>query len=570
METKHTEKIERRIIMALKTLLLRSKLDAKKKTLEELRKKDDDFTKREAEIEAAVNEMTEETSEEDRKEVEQQAEEFQKEKDEYDQEKKNLETVINEIEEEIRAEEEKKPAPAAGPEERKEGKVETMKTRTKFFNMNIQERDAFLGNEEVKNFLQRTREIGTAAAGGQKRGVTGADLTIPTAVLDLIRENITMFSKLVGKVRLRPVSGTARQNIMGTIPEAVWTEMCGKLNELNFGFNQAEVDGYKVGGVIYICNATLEDSDLNLAEEIISALGAAIGIALDKAVLYGFGTKMPLGIAPRLAQTAEPSDYPANARPWVDLHTSNIITIDSSKHGIDFYKEIVTASGFMKSKYSSGGKIWVMNETTYTKLKVEAMNFNSAGAIIAVQDGTMPVAGGEIITLSDDIIANDVIIAGYGDLYLLAERAGSSFARSDEYRFAEDQVAFKGTARYDGLPVIPEGFIVIGLGSAPATSAVFAGDTANDASLQDLTLGSETLSPVFATGTYAYEVTASGASGIINATPNQSGAKVEITYNGKKVNNGAAVTFATGTKDLAVTVKNGLGTLTYVISITKS
>ena len=386
----------------------------------------------------------------------------------------------------------------------------------------------------------------------------------------MIRENITLFSKLVSKVRLRPVSGTARQNIMGTIPEAVWTEMCGKLNELNFGFTQAEVDGYKVGGVIYICNATLEDSDLNLAEEIINALGAAIGIALDKAILYGFGTKMPLGIATRLAQAAEPSDYSANARPWVDLRASNIITIDSTKHGIDFYKEIVTASGAMKSKYSTGGKFWVMNETTYTKLKVEAMTFNSAGAILAVQDGTMPVAGGEIITLSDDIIADDVIIAGYGDLYLLAERAGSTFARSDEYRFAEDQVAFKGTARYDGLPVIPEGFIIIGLGTAPATSAVFAGDTANDASLQGLTIGSETLSPVFGTGTYGYAVTASGASGIINAIPNQSGAKVDISYNGKKANNGTSITFASGKHDLVITVKNGLGTLTYTVAITKA
>lgn len=556
--------------MALRTLLLRSKLDAKKKTLEELRKKDVDFSTREAEIEAAVNEMTEETTEEDRQAVEQQADDFQKEKDEHDQEKKNLETVINEIEEEIRAEEEKKPAPAAGPEGRKEGKIETMKTRTKFFNMNIQERDAFLGNEEVKSFLQRTREIGTAAAGGQKRGVTGADLTIPTAVLDLIKENIIVYSKLVSRVRLRPVSGKARQTIMGTIPEAVWTEMCAKLNEIDFGFTQAEVDGYKVGGVIYICVATLEDSDLNLAEEIINALGAAIGIALDKAILYGFGTKMPLGIAPRLSQTTEPSDYPANARPWVDLHSSNIITIDGTKHGLDFYKEIVMASGAMKSKYSTGGKFWVMNETTNTKLKVEAMTFNNAGAILAVQDGTMPVAGGDIITLSDDIIANDVIIAGYGDLYLLAERAESSFARSDEYRFAEDQVAFKGTARYDGLPVIPEGFIVIGLGVAPATSAVFAGDTANDASLQGLTLGSETLSPVFATGTYAYTVTASGTSGVVNATANQSGAKIEIAYNGKKVNNGTSVTFVAGTHNLVITVKNGLGTLTYTVAITKA
>ena len=56
--------------MALKVLLLRNKLDASKKKLEELRTKDADFETREAELEAAINEMTEETSEEDRKVVE--------------------------------------------------------------------------------------------------------------------------------------------------------------------------------------------------------------------------------------------------------------------------------------------------------------------------------------------------------------------------------------------------------------------------------------------------------------------------------------------------------------------
>ena len=96
------------------------------------------------------------------------------------------------------------------------------------------------------------------------------------------------------------------------------------------------------------------------------------------------------------------------------------------------------------------------------------MNFNAAGAIVSVQDGTMPVAGGDIIVLSDDVIPDNNIVAGYGELYLLAERAGSEFARSDEYRFAEDQVAFKGTARYDGQPVIAEGFIAIGPGRCAA------------------------------------------------------------------------------------------------------
>ena len=49
-------------------------------------------------------------------------------------------------------------------------------------------------------------------------------------------------------VNLKPLKGTARQPIMGTIPEAVWTEMRGTLNELDLEFNQVVFDGYKVGG----------------------------------------------------------------------------------------------------------------------------------------------------------------------------------------------------------------------------------------------------------------------------------------------------------------------------------
>lgn len=45
-------------------------------------------------------------------------------------------------------------------------------------------------------------------------------------------------------------------------------EVYGKLNELNILFNMVEVDGYKVGGFIVVFNVLLEDSDLDLVNEI--------------------------------------------------------------------------------------------------------------------------------------------------------------------------------------------------------------------------------------------------------------------------------------------------------------
>ena len=471
------------------------------------------------------------------------------------------------------AEESKSPDSREVTKDRKERADNKMQTRAKFFGLNAQEQREFVAREDVKAFLERAREMGREQLSGisQKRGVTGADLTIPTVVLDLLRQNIMNYSKLTKRVRLRAVNGKARQTVMGAIPEAIWTEACAKLNDLDFSFNQVEVDGYKVGGVVYICQATLEDSDLNLAYEIMEGMGASIGISVDKAILYGTGVKMPLGIATRLAQTSEPDNYPPNARPWKNLSTTNMSTI-TGKKGIEFFKAIAIAAKAAKGKYSRGVKFWAMNESTYTDLLVEAMTFNAAGAIVSAQNGVMPVIGGDIDVLPDEVISDGNIVGGYGDLYLLAERSGSEFARSDECRFAEDQAAFKGSARYDGMPVIAEGFVAIGIGAAPATDATFPGDTANDTTLTDLTIGTETLSPTFDPETLTYTVAASAASGTIIANPTQAKAKVNIAYEGKNYPNGSTIKWKADSKayPLTITVQNGVSERTYTVNVTKS
>lgn len=551
--------------MALKVMMLRHSIEKKKAELEQLRAKDAEFTAREAELEAAI---TEAQTEEQEQAVTEMVEQFDTDKQAHEQAKAALAGEIEGLEADL--EEIERNAPSEGdPAQQEERKGEIiMDTRKNFFGTDMQQRDAFLQRKDVKDFLAHVRALGS----GEKRTVTGADLTIPTIVLDLIRENVMDYSKLVRRVRLRAVGGKARQTVMGNIPEAVWTETCASLNELDFGFSQIEVDGYKVGGIVYICKATLEDSDLNLATEIITALGVAIGIALDKAILYGTGKKMPLGIAVRLGQSSQPSDYPANARPWQDLSSTNMVNL-GDKHGLELFQAIATAAGKAKSKYSRGVKFWAMNETTYNMLLVEAMNINAAGAIVSAQNGTMPVIGGDIDVLSDDIIADNNIVGGYGDLYLLAERAGASFERSDEYRFADDQIAFKGTARYDGEPVIAEGFVAMAINASPQSSAAFAGDKANDASLAALAIGEESLSPSFNATTYAYTIAkAAQASDNVNASPAQPTAKVTLTYDGKDYPNGATIKWKADSTahPLTITVTNGVSKLIYTVNVNKA
>lgn len=460
--------------MALKVLLLRNKLDIKKKSLQELRDKDPDFEKREKELETAINEMTEETSDEDRKVVEQQAEDFQKEKDEHEKDKKNLETEIEGIEEEIRAEEEKQPKPEPAEGRSKEGGTEkTMEVRGRtpgnFFGLNIQERDAMMARNDVKDFLERVRECIK-----EKRALTNVGLTIPDVMLPMIRQVATETSKLIRHVTVRPVGGTSRQNIMGEIPEGIWDEMCASVKELDLAFYNMEMDGYKVSGYFAVCNAILEDSDVNLATEFINALGKAIGKAVDKAILYGKNVKMPMGIVTSILLTEAPDEYPATGREWEDLSESHVITGKTATE-IALFQDIVNSSGVIDNDYDTEEIVWVMNKKTHTKLIAESMNVNSAAAITAGMNNSMPVIGGPIVELK--YIPNDTIIFGYFKNYVLAERAGTKIAQSEHVRFLEDQTVFKGTARYDGDLAIREAFAVYGIGKAPVTTApTFAGE----------------------------------------------------------------------------------------------
>ena len=248
-------------------------------------------------------------------------------------------------------------------------------------------------------------------------------------------------------------------------------------------FNDATVDCYKCGGYYSVCNANLEDSDVNLASEIMTALARGIGFALDKAILYGKNTaannKMPLGIVSRLAQTEAPADYSATARTWVDLHSTNIITVSAANStGLKLFQNILKARKAIKNNFSMQNLVWVMNESTYTDLQIEGMSVNANGSIVTGMGNTMPVIGGAVEIL--DFVPDNVIIAGHFDLYLLAERAGAKFATSEHVRFLQDQTVYKATARYDGLPLIAEGFAAIGIaGTTPTAAMTFAADTAN-------------------------------------------------------------------------------------------
>jgi HK97 family phage major capsid protein len=555
----------------LKALMLRRSIDAKKAELAELERKDIDFQKREADLETAINEVEPGNTEQEET-VNAEIEAFDTEKAEHEGNKQKLSADIEGLEAELEEIERNAPKPYT-PEKKKVERGASMetiniralpKTRRAFDALPMERRNAILGQDDVKAFLASLRGMK-----GQSRAVTGAELSIPVVFLELISENMYRYSKLLNRVRVRNVNGEARQTIAGTVPEAIWTEMCGAINELDFSFNQVVQDGYKVSGFVPVCNSILEDNDITLASWIVEMISEAIGLAEDKAILYGKGSAshMPLGIVTRLAQQNQPADYPANAPAWVDLHTSNILKIGGAGvTGAEFWSALMTATGATYTKYNRGTMFWAMNSKTYAALKSKLITFTATGDIVANLFGSLPIVTGDIDVL--EFMPDGDIVGGYGDLYLWTQRAGMTIEQSREVQFIQDNTVFKGKARADGQPIIPGAFVAININNTEVTTVMdFAADTANDAQLSALSLGNVSIS--FDPETYSYTATATANSVKVEATPAQPTALVSIEADGKQVRNGGTITLKASTLSvITITVKQGNAVRVYTCNIT--
>lgn len=442
--------------MALRALMLSKTLSEKKKALEELRSKIAGFAQREAELEQAIEEAE---TDEEKAAVEEAVTAFETEKAEAEEAEANLDAEVRELEAELDATEtkeepkteERSAAPAI---ERREKEIHIMNKR--FRDMTFEERTRLVQRDDMQEFLGQVR-----SAIKEQRALTNVGYLIPDVFLGILKAAIEDYSKLYNRVYKEPVSGPARIVIEGPAPEAVWTEACANLNELDLSWSKAEIDGYKVGGYFKVCNAIIEDADIDLAGYINEKLGQAIGLAIDKAIVFGTGTKMPTGIVPVLKAQAG---------------TPNVVSHAATVTGKDLIEAFIDDASLITSQYGSD-LIWIMNKKTKLQIRKNMLNVDSAGLFVAGDE--FPVIGGDIIELN--FMPNNVIVGGYADLYLLGERKGIELNTSEHAFWVADQTGFKGTARYDGKPLDATGYVAIGINGADGDDMVvtFPQDGAN-------------------------------------------------------------------------------------------
>ena len=454
----------------LKALLLRTKIDAAQKALDALLTAKTERETRAAQLEADIRELAEkaDATTEERSAVETAVEALEAEATKGEEEIRAAQTNLDALKEELRTIEATQKA--ATPQAVKEP-VEDNTTRKDVYvmptfkirainNMTAEQRDAFASAEYNKKFAEQIRAL---------TATPNANVMVPREDLPMLYDTVERYSKLIKHVNKKSVKGQARQRVFGAIPEAVWTEMSGNINELALSADgTVEIDGYKVAGFVPVDNWLLHDNDVELIDAVLDSLAQAVAKGVDKAIPFGTGSHMPRGFV-----TAILSDEA--------LAATNKIDIPASSTGLKLFQALLKASGNAQENYSDGEMFWAMNSKTYKALVAEALSINAAGAIVSGMGKEMPVIGGAVEQLS--FLPDNVIVGGYGSLYLLGEREGCTIAASGEARFTADQTVYRAIARYDGKPVKPEGFVVIGIAGTAAATAVasvtFAQDTAN-------------------------------------------------------------------------------------------
>jgi HK97 family phage major capsid protein len=490
--------------MALKQLMLgrerREKADllaAIEKEQEELRAKREAWKIREAAAEKALEELEgkEDATEEERKAFDDEAAEIEaadKELTDKEADAKSradaAKTRIGEIDAELeelkkRFEEgEKTKEPEKKPEERTERGVQvTMSRRERI--------EALVKREDVKGFLDNVR-------GMRQRGVAGADVAVPVVLLPMVAEASGQYGVLEKYLDVENITGEGAQNVLAGVPEAVWTETKGWVKELDLNLYQMKTYGNMVAGLVPVHESDLEDSDENLAAVVIDTLGKSIGRAKDKAILYGNGVNMPVGIATRLAATEQPAwwntQWVGDARPaFTNLSASNIGAVsDVSLEAVKLFREMATVLGAAKNVYDSGagGKFWAMSSKTWNYLQVSMLSMNAAGAIVTAASKQMPIIGGAVEEL--DFIPDGVVIGGWGGNYKWVNRRGMKISPNEYLRWMQNQILYKGVARADGVPMAGEAFAMFNVmnKNKPTASMNF---EAGKASREEEVLGGE-------------------------------------------------------------------------------
>jgi HK97 family phage major capsid protein len=412
----------------LKQLKIQKALELKRQKLEELKTKAAAILKRSEDTTAALAEAA---SEEDLNLLETEIQNIEKEQQDLEAEKKTVEDEIAALEADLEEVQERADKTKQN-QTRSKGVVEPMVNRLEV--RELLKTGEYYKRSDVIDFYDKFKNL---------RAVTGGELTIPEVVVNRIMEILGDYSTLYPLVDKIRIKGTARIIIDTDTTPASWVEQNAALPVGDVGtLATIDFDGFKVGKITFVDNYLLQDSVINLDTYIAQKIARAIALALDIAILNGTGAagKQPTGIIP-------------------SIPAENQVSVAGNAPLVDFVKPI----GLIDTGLDSVGEVVaVMKRSTYYNHFLEfSINVDGNGNVVGrLPNLTRPDILGIRVVFNNSMAEDEVL---YGDFqqYTLVERENIAVDSSDQVRFVEDQMAFRGKGRFDGKPTKAESFVLV-------------------------------------------------------------------------------------------------------------
>ena len=434
--------------MKLKILMLRKKLEERKARLKEVDEELEDVKKREDELEEAINELDENSTDEEHSTVSDSIDELEKEKEEKVKKKKDLEDEIADIEKNM-AEMEEDTVVDEEDEESEGREAEKKIVQRRDIGMDLSKMNT---RERVGRILEREENVKffndlgnlyfkrEAALAGMTTETAG--LMVPDDVYYEINQRIGDYGSLYNVVRKLQLVGKARIIMNAGTPKMYWTEKCEPLKETTLGELQAvELDNFKLGGYLFLCQSFVEDVNDNrhhsitIANYIMNEFAKAIAEALDRAIYEGKGAseKEPEGIKTVVKTTKKVTSI---------LELLGIIgSIDVGFYEHNAPQGTITVAGNRSTLYQ-----WIYPET---------WGKDSNGKLVYGMGNTLP-DGTRIIT--SNVIPDGEIVVGDFNQYVLGVRKDMVFDTNDRLQWIEENIGYKIRGRYDGKVINPKAF----------------------------------------------------------------------------------------------------------------
>ena len=388
------------------------------------------------------------------------------------------------------------------------------------------------------------------------------ELTIPETVFETVFDDLKTKHPLLSKINLKNTTGVTKWLMSKDgYQVATW----GKLNseiikEIEGGFEEIDTMVNKLSAFMFVSKDMLALGAKWLDRYVRELLYEVESNGAEAGFVNGDGVNGPIGMNRDVSKDA-------------------IV-----QGGVQPLKEVVKINDFSPQtmgnlaasvSISENGKPRTITDFVLIVNTMDYYDKIMPATTILLPDGTYR---GDIFPIKLEIIQSNAVekdraIFGSIGKYFANVSLGKepAITYSDEYKFLEDFRTYVVRLYGNGIPQDNNAFINLDISDLkpvyPTVETITSSQPIEN-TLSSLGIEGVALSPIFSPDTVTYTATATEAKNTVKASPANASAEIEVTVNGKKINNGAMVTWKDDINDVIVKV-TGDTKKEYKITVTK-